>query len=45
MKRRKIASIDVGTSKTCTIMADTDGEDMRILGVGVAPSHGLEKGW
>jgi cell division protein FtsA len=44
MKRRKIASIDVGTSKICTVMADTDGEDMRILGVGVAPSHGLEKG-
>ena len=44
MKRRKIASIDVGTSKICTVMADTDGEDMRILGVGVTPSRGLEKG-
>jgi len=44
MKRRKIASLDIGTSKICTIMADTDGEDMRILGVGVAPSAGLQKG-
>ena len=44
MKRRKIASIDVGTSKVCSIMADTDGVDLRILGVGVAPSRGLQKG-
>jgi cell division protein FtsA len=44
MKRKKIASIDVGTSKICTVMADTDGEDLRILGVGVAPSNGLQKG-
>jgi cell division protein FtsA len=44
MKRRKIASIDVGTSKVCSIMADTDGVDLRILGVGVSPSRGLQKG-
>ena len=44
MKRRKIASIDVGTSKICTVMADTDGADLRVLGVGIAPSRGLQKG-
>jgi len=44
MKRKKIASIDVGTSKICTIMADTDGESIRILGVGTAPSNGMQKG-
>lgn len=44
MKRRKIASLDVGTSKICTIMADTDGADLRILGVGISPSRGLQKG-
>jgi len=44
MKRRKLASIDVGTSKVCTIMADTDGADLRILGVGITPSRGLQKG-
>jgi hypothetical protein len=44
MKRKKIASIDVGTSKICTVMADTDGEDLRILGVGITPSNGLQKG-
>jgi len=45
MKRNKIAAIDVGTTKVCTIMADTDGEAApRILGVGVFPSQGLQGG-
>ncbi len=45
MNRAKIAAIDVGTAKVCTVMADTDGAgDLRILGVGAAASRGLEKG-
>jgi cell division protein FtsA len=45
MKRTKIAAIDVGTTKVCTIMGDVDTEGgLRILGVGVAPSQGLQKG-
>jgi len=44
MKRRKVASIDIGTSKICTVMADSDGEDIRVLGVGVTPSKGMQKG-
>jgi len=45
MKRTKIAAIDVGTTKVCTIMGDVDSEGgLRILGVGVAPSMGLQKG-
>ncbi len=45
MKRTKIAAIDVGATKVCTIMADMDGaENLRILGFGLAESHGLEKG-
>jgi len=45
MKRTKIAAIDVGTTKVCTIMADVDGSGLpRILGVGIAPSRGLQKG-
>jgi len=44
MKRSKIAAIDVGTTKVCTIMADTDGTSLRILGAGVVPSRGLQKG-
>ena len=31
MKKRRIAAIDVGTTKVCTIMADTDGSSLRIL--------------
>ena len=45
MKRTKIGAIDVGTTKVCTIMGDVDSEGgMRILGVGIAPSQGLQKG-
>jgi cell division protein FtsA len=45
MKRTKVAAIDVGTTKVCTIMGDVDGEGaLRVLGVGVGPSQGLQKG-
>jgi cell division protein FtsA len=45
MKKDRIAAIDVGTTKVCTIMADIqDREHLRVLGVGVTPSHGLHKG-
>lgn len=45
MKRTKIAAIDVGTSKVCTIMADVSSTgELRILGFGVALADGLEKG-
>jgi cell division protein FtsA len=45
MKRTKIGAIDVGTTKVCTIMGDIDGDGgLRILGVGIAPSQGLQKG-
>lgn len=45
MKRTKIAAIDVGATKICTIMADVnDAGELRMLGVGTAESHGLEKG-
>jgi cell division protein FtsA len=39
------ASIDIGTTKVCTVVGEvTNDEDMRILGVGVAPSEGLTRG-
>jgi len=45
MKKTKIAAIDVGTTKVCTIMADIDDRGgLRILGVGIAPSSGVQKG-
>ena len=45
MKKRTITSVDVGTTKVCTTIADVnDGGTMRVVGVGVAPSVGLHKG-
>jgi cell division protein FtsA len=45
VKRRRINAIDVGTTKICTIMAeDCYDEGIRVIGVGVTPSHGLHKG-
>ncbi len=44
-KRPTLASIDVGTTKICTIVAEVNsGDVIRVAGVGIAPSHGLHKG-
>jgi cell division protein FtsA len=44
-KQTTLASIDVGTTKICTIIAEVDGGDLsRIAGVGITPSKGLHKG-
>jgi len=44
-KRATLASIDVGTTKVCTIIAEVNGGGgLRIVGVGVTPSNGLHKG-
>jgi len=44
-KRDVVASIDVGTTKICTILADVSGDSSpRVVGVGIAPSKGLHKG-
>jgi len=40
-----LASIDVGTTKVCTIIAEVnDGDVIRVAGVGITPSKGLHKG-
>jgi cell division protein FtsA len=45
MKENILASIDVGSSKICTLVAElTPEEDLRILGVGVTPAQGVKKG-
>jgi len=39
------ASIDIGTTKVCTVVGEVASEgEMRILGVGIAPSDGLSRG-
>src|SRR4030042_1085683 len=43
-KRNIVASIDVGTTKICTILADVTDGAPRIVGVGSWPSKGLHKG-
>ncbi len=45
MRDNILASIDVGSSKVCTLVAElTPEEELRILGVGVTPSEGVKKG-
>jgi len=44
-KRTILTSIDVGTTKVCTITAEVNGGGgSRVIGVGIAPSNGLHKG-
>jgi len=44
-KRNTLTSIDVGTTKICTTVAQVgNGGDIRVIGVGVSPSKGLHKG-
>jgi cell division protein FtsA len=43
-KRNVVASIDVGTTKICTILADVSDGSPRVVGVGISPSKGLHKG-
>lgn len=45
MRDNILASIDVGSSKICTLVGEVTPEsDLRILGVGVTPSQGVKKG-
>ncbi len=42
---RVIATIDVGTTKICVLVAkQLDGQEVEIIGCGKAPSNGLSKG-
>jgi len=44
-KRATLTSIDVGTTKICTMIAEVDeGGGIRVVGVGVTPCKGLHKG-
>ncbi len=45
MKRRTLTAIDVGTTKIATIIASTDDAGhTRVIGVGITPSNGMQKG-
>ncbi|GAF78021.1 unnamed protein product, partial [marine sediment metagenome] len=44
-KRTTLSSIDVGTTKVCTTIAEINsGGGIRVIGVGITPSKGLHKG-
>jgi len=44
-KRTTLVSIDVGTTKVCTTVAEVnEGDVIRVAGVGITPSNGLHKG-
>ncbi len=43
-KRGAISAIDVGTTKVCTVMANVEGDNVRVIGVGITPTSGLHKG-
>jgi cell division protein FtsA len=43
--RRVVTGLDIGTTKICTIIAEITPESkIDIIGIGLAPSHGLRKG-
>jgi len=45
IKRNTLVSIDVGTTKICTTVAEvSEGDVIRVAGVGLTPSTGLHKG-
>ena len=41
---RTIVGIDVGTTKVCTLVGEAVDNELKIVGVGVAPSRGIKKG-
>jgi cell division protein FtsA len=44
MKKNIVAGLDLGTTKVCAIIAEKTDNNLDILGFGVAPSDGLNKG-
>ena len=42
--RRTIAAIDIGTTKVSALLAAADGVTARILGAGIVPAQGMDKG-
>ncbi|MEG8948068.1 cell division protein FtsA [Rosettibacter firmus] len=44
MKKNIIAGLDLGTTKVCAVIAEQAENSINILGFGVAPSEGLNRG-
>lgn len=43
-KEKYLVGLDVGSTKTCALLAEIDGEHVRFLALGAAESKGLRKG-
>lgn len=41
---KRVIGLDLGTTKTCVIVGQVNGEGVDILGIGSTPSRGLKKG-
>ncbi|HMD02579.1 MAG TPA: cell division protein FtsA [Candidatus Baltobacteraceae bacterium] len=39
-----VAGLDIGTTKTCTVVANATEDGLEVIGVGEAPSSGLRRG-
>lgn len=39
-----VVGLDIGSTKICCVVGEFRGEAIEVLGVGIAPSHGLRKG-
>jgi cell division protein FtsA len=44
MKHETVAGLDIGTTKTCAIVASEGPDGLEIIGYGEAPSFGMRKG-
>lgn len=44
MKKNILAGLDLGTTKVCAVIAEQSDDTLNILGFGVAPSEGLNRG-
>lgn len=43
-KDKYLVGLDIGSTKTCVLLAETEGEQVRFLALGAAESKGLRKG-
>ena len=43
-KDRHLCALDIGTDKTVALIGEFDGEEIRIVGMGEAPTRGIKNG-
>ncbi|MBI4304332.1 MAG: cell division protein FtsA, partial [Chloroflexi bacterium] len=44
MKPRMVAAVDIGSSKVCSLLANVEGDSIQVVGMGICPSRGIQKG-